>query len=151
MNASPHSISLDSAGLRKSRWWRIALWVLFVCGLLALWGAFTLIDSVNPAALQVTLNGTPMVSDLDLGAMQPLHKLVLATGIAIALLVALVVAIGGVLVALTVLVPIVLFAVLVPLLATAALLLVLLSPLALLGWAMWRALRPAPRSTTMAA
>jgi len=44
-------------------------------------------------------------------------------------------------------VPIVVFALLVPLLVGA----VLLAPLVLLGWLLWRAVRPAPRSTTMAA
>jgi len=50
-------------------------------------------------------------------------------------------------VALVAVVPIVLFAFLVPLLVAA----VLLSPLALLGWLLWRAVRRASPSTTMTA
>ena len=106
-----------------------------------------LLDSVNPAPVQVSVNGTPLLADFDLAAMQPVYRLVLALGIAIALLVALVVAVGAVVVALVAVVPIVLFAFLVPLLVAA----VLLSPLALLGWLLWRAVRPASPSTTMTA
>ena len=151
MNVHSTSTPLRSGVLGESRWWRAALWLLFALGVLALWSAFTLLDSVNPAPVQVSVNGTPLLANFDLAAMQPLHKLLLAIGIASTLLVALVVAVGAVVVALVAVVPIVafalLFALLVPLLVVA----VLLSPLLLLGWLLWRAIRPAPRSTTMAA
>jgi len=138
---------LHAGALRKGRGWRGALWLLFALGVLALWAAFMLLDSVNPAPVHVSVNGTPLLTDFDLAAMQPVYRLVLALGIAIALLVALVVAVGAVVVALVAVVPIVLFALLVPLLVAA----VLLSPLALLGWLLWRAVRPVSRSTTMTA
>ena len=147
MNVHPTSTPLHTGTPRKSRWWRGALWLLFALGVLALWSAFTLLDSVNPAPVHVSVNGAPLLADFDLAAMQPIYKLVLAIGIAIALLVALVIAVGTVVVALVAVVPIVLFALLVPLLVGA----VLLSPLVLLGWLLWRAVRPAARSTTMAA
>jgi hypothetical protein len=147
MNVQPTSTPLHTGTLRKSRRWRRAWWLLFALGVLALWSAFTLLDSVNPAPVHVSVNGTPLLADLDLAAMEPIHKLVLALGIAIVLLVALFVAVGTVVVALVAVVPIVVFALLVPLLVGA----VLLAPLVLLGWLLWRAVRPAPRSTTMAA
>jgi len=147
MNMHPTPITQRTGALRKSRWWRGALWLLFALGVLALWIAFTLLDSVNPAPVHVSVNGTPLLADFDLAAMQPVYKLVLAIGIAIVLMVALVIAVGTVVVALVAVVPIVAFALLVPLLVGA----VLLSPLVLLGWLLWRAVRPAPRSTTMTA
>ena len=147
MNVHPTSTQRHSSPLRKGRWWRGTLWLLLAFGVFALWGAFLLLDSVNPAPVHVSVNGTPLLADFDLAAMQPVYRLVLALGIAIALLVALVVAVGAVVVALVAVVPIVLFAFLVPLLVGA----VLLSPLALLGWLLWRAVRPASRSTTMTA
>lgn len=74
-----------------------------------------------------------------------------AIGLALLLMVVLFVALGGVAVALIALLPIVLIAVALPLLVLGATLLVLLSPLLLLCWLLWRAVRPASRSTTMPA
>jgi len=79
--------------------------------------------------------------------------------VGLVLLVALFVALGGVAVGLAVLVPIVLLAVALPVLLAVALpvliagaiVLVVLSPFWLLAWLLWRAARPAPRSTTMSA
>lgn len=136
----------------RARWPRVALWVLLALCLLALWGAFTLIESVNPAPLQVSVNGAPLVTDLNLAALEPLHKVGLAIGLAVVLLAALLVALGGVLLALLLLVPFVLLSVALPVLIGGLLVALLLSPLLLVLWLLWRAVRPArARSTTMAA
>lgn len=135
-----------------SRWWRYALGLLLALSALVLVAGFTLIDHLDTAPVEISVNGAPLVTDLGFDAMPPAHKVVLALGIAVALLIALLVALGGVVVALVALVPIVLLAVALPLLLGGAVLLVVLSPFVLLAWALWRALRPAPqRSTTMPA
>ena len=148
---TPMTLTPGSAAAPRSRRSRTALWLLLALGVLVLVAAFTTLDQLDAAPLLVSVNGAP-VTDLDLAALPPAHKLVLAVGLALVLLVALFVALGGVVVALIALVPIVLLAVALPLLIGALLVALLLSPLALLVWLLWRALRPAgPRSTTMSA
>jgi hypothetical protein len=147
---TPTTITLDSARL-SSRAWRTALWLLLALVVLIALGALQALDHLEPALVQVNVDGTPLVADLNLAALPPAHKVVLALGLAFAVLVALLVAMGGVAVALVAVVPIVLLSVALPLVLITALLLVLLSPLLLLAWLLWRAARPARRSTTMAA
>jgi hypothetical protein len=144
------TITLDSAR-RKSRWWRTSLWLLLALCLLVALGAFEAVEHFEPALLQVSVDGTPFVTDLDLAALPPAHKVMLALGLALVLFVALFVVMGGIALTLVMLVPVVLLAVVLPLVVAGAVLLVLLSPLALLAWLLWRAVRPAARSTTMAA
>ena len=147
---TPTTFTLDSRA-RKSRWWRGALWLsLALCLLLAL-GAFHAIDHLEPSLLQITIDGAPLIDDLDLAALPSAPKVMLAIGLALVVLVALFVAMGSVAVVLVALVPIVLLAVGLPLVLVSALLLVLLSPLLLVAWLLWRAVRPRPHSTTMPA
>jgi hypothetical protein len=123
-------------------------------GTLALWAAFTLIDLVDPVPVQVIVDGTPLLPEFDLAAMHPLHKVVLAIGIAAVLGAVLLAAVGGVVVALVAMVPVLLFVLLVvvvPMLVGAAVLLALMSPLLVVAWFAWRAIRPKPPSTTIAA
>ena len=149
MNPLSTSIAPPPGVPRPRRRWRMASWLLLALFLLVLAAAFATVDRIDPAALEVTLNGTPLAADVDFAAMPAAHKLVLALCIAIALLVALLVTVGSVVVVLVALVPIVLLAVALPLLAAGVVVLVVLSPLLLLGWLLWRAVRP--RSTTMPA
>jgi hypothetical protein len=146
------STTIALGGARhKGRGWRTALWLLLALCLLVALGAFEAVEHLEPGLLQVSVDGAPFVTDLDLAALPPAHKVVLALGLALVLFVALFVAMGGLALTLVMLVPIVLLAVVLPLIVVGAVLLVLLSPLALLAWLLWRAVRPAARSTTMAA
>jgi hypothetical protein len=152
MNSVSTSITPVTGAPRRGRGWRIALWLLLALSVLVLAAAFTWVDEIDTTPVEVLLNGTPLMADVDLAAMPAARKVVLALCIAIALLAALVVTVGSVVVALAAVVPIVLLAIALPLLAVGVVLLVLLSPFVLLGWLLWRALRPAPaRSTTMPA
>jgi hypothetical protein len=138
----------STAAPRRSRW-RTALWLLLALCVALLVAAFTALDQLDAAPLLVSVNGAP-VTDLDLAALPPAHKVVLALGVALVLLVALLVALGGVAVALVALVPIVLLAVALPVLIVGVLAALLLSPFALLVWLLWRAVHPArERSPTM--
>jgi hypothetical protein len=148
MNAT--TIALDSARL-QGRSWRTALWLLLALVALIALGAWQAFEHLEPAPVQVHVDGASLVADLNLAALPPAHKVMLALGLALAVLVVLFVAMGGIAVALVAVVPIVLVSVALPLVLVTALLLVLLSPLWLLAWLLWRAVRPAPRSTTMAA
>jgi hypothetical protein len=148
---TPKTTTLDSAAARKSGWLRTTLWLLLVLCVAMLVTAFAALDQLDAAPLLISVNGTPLVTDLGLAALPPAHKVVLALGVALVLLVALFVALGGVAVALIALVPIVLLAVALPVLLASAIVLLVLSPFLLIGWLLWRAARPAPRSTTMSA
>ena len=147
------SISTIEAGAsRASRGWRISLWVLLALCVLALCAAFALIGQVDAAApVEISVNGSDWVTDLDLAALPPAHKVLLAIGLAVALLASLVVASVGIVVALVALIPILLLSIALPVLIGGLLAALLLSPLLLLAWLLWRAVRPAPRSNTMAA
>jgi hypothetical protein len=153
MNTAAASASpvVSTPAPRRIRWWRHALWLALGLGVLMLVAAFTLLDHADLAPLQITVNGESMVTDLNLAALPPAHKVVLAVVIALMLLLALLVALCGVVVALVLLVPIVLLTVGLPVLVGGAVVLVVFSPLLLLAWLLWRAVRPAPRSTTMPA
>ena len=140
------------AGAPRQRWWRGALLALLLLGALALWATLALIDLVDPVAMQVSVNGSPLLPELDLAAMPVAYRAMLVVGIAVALMVAALAAVGGAVVALAALVLVVILAMLVvvvPLLVATTVMLVLLSPLWLLGWLLWRATRRP--STTMAA
>jgi hypothetical protein len=151
MNADSAAPPLALGAPRATRWRRTSLWVVLALCLLALWGALTLIHGLSTAPLQLSVNGESLVTDLNLAALEPLHKVGLVIGLAVVLLVVLMVAFGSVLLTLVALVPIVLLSVALPVVVVGVLLLVLLSPLWLLAWLLWRAVRPAPRSPTMAA
>jgi hypothetical protein len=149
MSAST-TFTLDSRA-RTRRWWRSALWLLLAVCLLLVLGAFHAIAQVEPSLVQVTIDGAPLVTDLDLAALPPAHKVMLSIGLVLVLLVALFIGLGCIAVVLVALVPILLLSVALPLIVVGALLLVLLSPLLLVSWLLWRAIRPGPHSTTMPA
>ncbi|MBI3157072.1 MAG: hypothetical protein HYZ20_16960 [Burkholderiales bacterium] len=105
--------------------------------LLALWLA---IDAIGTIPVSVTIDGQEMLRDLDLAALHPGHKfalaaalLVLGLTLLVAVPLALLLSAGAALVV-----------VLLPLAATLLALAIALSPLALLGWLLWRATRRSP-------
>jgi len=151
MNSAP-MITSTMPTPRRGRWWRGTLWLLLALCVLVVAAGLVLVDHFDPTPMQISIDGAPLVTDFNLAALPPAHKVVLTIGIAVALLVALVIALGSVVVALVALVPIVLLAVALPVLIAGLVLALVLSPFALLVWLLWRALRPtAARSTTMAA
>ena len=148
---TPTTTTRDGTAARKSGRWRTMLWLVLALCVGILVAAFTALDQLDAAPLQISVNGTPLVTDLGLAELPPAHKVLLALGVALVLLVALFVALSGVAVALIALVPIVLLAVALPVLMASAIVLLVLSPFVLIAWLLWRAARPAPRSTTMSA
>lgn len=124
----------------RRRRWPLALTTLVLLALgaaLLAWGA---ISALNPVPVSLAIDGEQIFTGLDLAGMPPAHKVVLAAVLALLMLAALVI----VPVALVVCVAAVLVGVLavvgLPLLAVAAVLAVVLAPLWLLGWLVWKAI-----------
>jgi hypothetical protein len=142
---------MNTAPRRKGRWLRNLLWLWLALCAVALLAAFTLLGNVQTAPLEITINGTPMVTDLDLAGAPAAHKVMLALAVAAALLLALLLTVASLMAVAVVLVPVLLLAVALPVLVGGVVLLALLSPLLLLAWLMWRAAKRSPRSTTIPA
>jgi hypothetical protein len=119
---------------------------------LASWATWRWVDRGLPLPLDISINGESVLDDThEIATLPATDKLALAGGLALAAVLvplALAVALAGVLLALLL---VLLLAVALPLLLGSMVLLVALSPLLALGWLLWRAVRPALRSTTMAA
>ena len=139
---------------RPGRW----LWVLLALALVSALLALALVDALstwNAEPVRVIVNGQTLAEGLSLGSMPPAHKVVMVGVVALAVLSALLLVLFivpmllllGLLVGGLVLVG----GVGLPLLAVAAVLAVVLSPLWLLVWLLVRAVRPARPSATMAA
>jgi hypothetical protein len=113
----------------------ITLLLLAAGAVLLAWGA---LSALNTVPVSLTIDGERIFSGLDPAALPPAHKLLLAALLAFALLatlivvpVALLLTLLGVLVAALAIVGL-------PLLAVFALLALLLSPLLLAGWLLWK-------------
>lgn len=132
-----------------SRWWlRLGLlFALLWVGAALLWLA---VDSIPYAPLHVTIDGDEVLSGIDLAAFDPAHKVAVVVAVLVALVVALIVVPIALVVALIALTLVLLLTVGLPLLAVLGVAGLLLSPLILLGWLLWRALRPPPSSTIAA-
>ncbi|MBQ0930085.1 hypothetical protein [Ideonella alba] len=133
-------------GAVRIGWWLLALMMLAVVGIFA--AAWVTMLEGPQSLIQVVVNGEELHFK-PTGPLPPAHQVVLAgiggllaLGTVAVVLVALPLAL---LAAAAVLVVVLLAGVGLPLAAVAVVLGLLLSPLWLLGWALWRALRP-PRS-----
>jgi hypothetical protein len=126
------------------RYWPLMLVMLAVTALALLTVAWSAIDALGSMPVHITVDGEELVQGLDLASMPPAHRIVLAAVIVFALLAALVVLPVALLMALAGVVLAAFAVVGLPLLAAAAVVAVVLSPLWLLGWLLWRALRPSP-------
>lgn len=153
MNATIPTVS------RRRRWPLVLLAVIAAIGLpmlaLVAWALAGIVD----APISVTVNGIEQWPPMALGSLPPAHKVVLLIGLALAALalvvlvpVALLLGLGAALIGIV-------FGVGLPVLVALAALALLMSPLILLGWGLWRLLRPArnaaaapaPPATTMQA
>lgn len=135
-------LPLNTAPRRRWPLVSLALLALVVGVLFAAW---SLVSAVHPMPVSVFVDGQPMVQGLDLASMPPAHKVVGVLVIGLLMLAALVVvpmalvlvAVCVVLVLLAMALP-VLAVIGLPLLAVAAVVALLLAPLALVGWIVWK-------------
>jgi hypothetical protein len=129
---------------RRRRRWPLVLLVFVVAGaglMLALWHGLSALDSMP---INVSIDGERIVTGYDLASLPPLHKLVIVAAAVFALTAVLVVVPLAVLMALAGVTVGLLLAIGLPLLVVAAVLGLLLSPLILLVWLLWRLLRSSP-------
>jgi hypothetical protein len=132
---------------RRRRWLRSVAWLLFALVVCSAFIIVSVLGSVFPAPLEITINGTSVASGLDLAALPTADKLALAIVAAVSVLVALLLGVAALLVVAVALVPVLLLTVGLPVLVGGVVLLALLSPFLLLAWALWRAVKPAPPAT----
>jgi hypothetical protein len=132
---------------RRGRWLRCLLWVMLVLLALSVLTAFSVLGDGWSMPLDINVNGTPLASGLDLAALPAVHKVAVAAVVAVAMLVALLVALAALVVVAVVLVPVLLLTVGLPVLVAGVVLLALFSPLLLLAWCLWRALKPSRPAT----
>jgi hypothetical protein len=144
--SSVHSSRRAQSGALRIGWWLLALMLLAVVGIFA--AAWLTMLEGPQSLIQVVVNGEELHFK-PTGPLPPAHQVVLAgVGglLALGTLAVVLVAVPlALLAAAAVLVVVLLAGVGLPLAAVGAALALLLSPLWLLGWALWRALRP-PRS-----
>jgi hypothetical protein len=119
--------------------WVTAFFALLLVGLVAFVALALTVNVLGVAPISVSVDGEEIVSGLDLAGMPPAHKVLLAAVILLALLAALVVVPIALVVAMVALVFLVLAVVAIPLLVVVLLAAVLLSPLWLLVWMIWKA------------
>lgn len=131
-----------------SRWW-LRLGLLFALLWLAAAMLWLAVQTVPYAPVHVMIDGEDVLSGFDLAGLDAAAPVALLVAVAVTLVVLLVVVPVALLVALLGLASVLLLTVGLPLLAMLGVFGLLLSPLALLIWLIWRALRPS--STTMAA
>ena len=126
------------AAARRSRWFARGL-ILLAVGLALVIGVALLLSTLHGAApVHVSVDGHEVFRSLDTDTMPPAHRVVLAAVIAIALLSALVIVPIALLLGLVAVLGVVLLIVGLPMVAVLAALALLLSPLVLLGWLMWK-------------
>ena len=120
---------LKSSGAMGSRSaWTTTLLVLLALGLLVIVALALAVNALPSAPLHVSIDGQPVWDNMGMAQMPPAHKVVLAGVILMALL------LGALALA-----AVVLSVVALPLLIVALVLAVVLSPLWLLLWLLWRA------------
>jgi len=145
--AMPAAPAAPKAG-RRGRWLRAFGWLFFVWAVVAVFTIVWLLGQLLPAPLEITVNGVPVVSGLDLAAWPPAHKLALAVVAAVVTSIALLLGVAALVAVAAALVPL-LLAVGLPVLVGGVVLLALLAPFVLVGWLLWRATHPS-RPATMA-
>ena len=131
--------------VRTSRGRRLAvaaLWTFGLLGLAGLAGVLALLHGFDASPLQLTINDESVTGSFDLDQWSMSHQALLFGGLAVALFAVLVIVPVAFLLALLGVVGAVLLSVGLPLLVVVGVAALLLSPLALLGWLLWRALRP---------
>jgi len=119
-------------------WSRRLLVLMAVSLLLAMGIAGLAMNMEFGVPLNVTIDGEEVVRGFDLTALPPAHKVVLAGVVMIALLSALVIVPLALVFAMAAVLGVVLLVVGVPLVAALAGVALLLSPLILLGWLLWK-------------
>jgi hypothetical protein len=139
--------------IRTSRW--VWLW-LMLSAFLALVLAGVLVHQVLQALahapVSVVIDGRDVTQGLNLAGMPPAHKVVLTLGLSLALLAALVIVPAALLAMLLAVAATALLALGLPLIALAAVLAIVLSPVILLVWGViWALRRAAQPSATMTA
>ena len=130
-------MSLNTAPRRR---WPLALTTLVLLALGAVLLAWAAVSALNPVPVSLNIDGEQIFTGLDLASMPPAHKVVLAALLAFAMLAALVIVPVALMLGLVALMVGLLALVGLPLLVAAAVLAVVLAPLWLLGWLVWKAL-----------
>lgn len=122
----------------RSRWPRRLL-ILLAMGLALAAALVLMVQALDVSApVHVMVDGEEVFRGLDLGAMPPAHKVVLAAVLLVTLLAALLIVPAALLLALLAVLGVVLMVVGIPLLAVVLALGLLVSPLILLGWLLWK-------------
>jgi hypothetical protein len=124
------------------RRWPLALALTLLLALAAVLLAWGAISALNPMPLSITVDDERIVENLDLAAMAPEARILLAGVLAFVLLSALIVVPMALLLTLLGLLVAALAVVGLPLLVALALMGLLLSPLLLIGWLVWKMLAP---------
>jgi hypothetical protein len=124
---------------RRGGAWRAALVVLALLLVLVALAVGLAIKAIDLSPVTLTIDGDRILHGWELAQLPPAHQVVLATVIVLALLAALLVVPLALLLGALALAALLLAAVGLPLLLVALLAGVLLSPLWLLGWLVWRA------------
>jgi hypothetical protein len=137
---------VNAAGRPARRRWPIALALMALAVLAAIALAWNLVDAIDVVPVSLTVDGERVLDGLDLAALPPAHRFALVALVvfaALTLLLAVPIALLLLLLALA-------LVLLLPLTVALAALALVLSPLWLLGWLAWRALRPsaAPAGST---
>jgi hypothetical protein len=130
-------LTTRASGGRSS--WTTALLILMALGLMVVVALALTVNALPTTPLHVSFDGEPVWSSMGLAQMPPAHKVVLAAVILVSLLAAMVVLPVALLLGALALAAIVLSVVALPLLIAALVLAVVLSPLWLLLWLVWRA------------
>jgi hypothetical protein len=132
-----NTVVLSPRRSRRWPWVLLALMLLGVAALALAWGA---VSALNPVPFSVVVDGRQVFEGLDLASMPPAHKVVLAAVLAFVLLAALVVLPVALLLTLLGVLVAALAVVGLPLLVAFAVLAVLLSPLWLGVWLLFKLL-----------
>jgi hypothetical protein len=131
--------AIDAPPPRKRRKWPGRLLVLMAVGLVLVAVLALMVDAVHMSApVHVVIDGEEVFSGFDMGQLPPAHKVVLAGVVLVALLAAMVIVPIALLLALVAVLGAVLLIVGLPLAAVAIGLALLLSPLILFGWLIWK-------------
>ncbi|HSB23509.1 MAG TPA: hypothetical protein VLE94_10410 [Burkholderiaceae bacterium] len=140
--ALPRARTQSPSPRRRARWLRVALALLLAFLVVCLSMLLGWLGGAQGAPLEITVNGTPLISGADLARLPEGYRFVLAFALAVVTLFALLAAGATLIAAVLLLVPALLLTVALPVLLGTLAALVVLSPLLLLGWLLWRAARP---------
>ena len=123
----------------RRRWPLLAL-ALAVIAIGTLFAAWNLLQGVNPMPIHVLIDGDEVVHGFDMASLPPAHKVVGALVIGVLMLAAIVIVPMALILVAMCVVAVVAVVIGLPLLAVTAVLAILLSPIWLLGWLVWKAL-----------